>query len=316
MLTDHNDEESAEPVTDKPARQDATVSLAGIYPPITTPFDEQGEVFYGALARNLDRWQGYDLAGYVVLGSNGEAAYLSEQEKRRVLEQARSSIPSDKLLIAGTGCESTRATISLTVDAAQIGVDAALVITPHFFPLNADRLLGYYHAVADASPVPVVLYNVPKFTHADMDADTIARIAAHPNIIGIKDSGGNITKIGDTIRQAGPDFQVLAGSAGFLFASLALGAVGGVVALANVAPQQAIDIHHLCEEGRWSEAAALQRRMIPVNNAVTARFGVPGLKAALDMLGWYGGPVRPPLTNLSEGERDTLRGILTDGGLL
>ena len=300
---------------DEPVRQKGMLSLAGIYPPITTPFDQRGEVSYDALAGNLARWRTYDLAGYVVLGSNGEAAYLTEQEKRRVLEQARSSIPSDKLLIAGTGCESTRATIALTADAAQAGADAALVITPHFFSLNADRLLGYYHAVADASPIPVILYNVPKFTHADMDADTIARIAVHPNIIGIKDSGGNITKIGDTIRQAGPDLQVLAGSAGFLLASLALGAVGGVVALANIAPQQAIDIHGLYQQGAWAEAAALQRRMIPVNSAVTARFGVPGLKAALDMLGWYGGPVRAPLTNLSEGERDTLRGVLTEGGL-
>jgi 4-hydroxy-2-oxoglutarate aldolase len=252
----------------------------------------------------------------VILGSNGEAAYLSDQEKRRVLEQARTSIPNDKLLVAGTGCESTRATIALTHDAAQTGADAALVITPHFFPLSAEGLLSYYNAIADASPIPVVLYNVPKFTHTEMDAGTIARIAAHPNIIGIKDSGGNITKIGDTIRRAGPGFQVLAGSAGFLFASLALGAVGGVVALANIAPQQAIDIHHLCKQGAWAEAAALQRKMIPVNSAVTARFGVPGLKAALDMLGWYGGPVRSPLANLSEDERDTLRGVLVDGGLL
>jgi 4-hydroxy-2-oxoglutarate aldolase len=303
-------------VIDKLARQDGTLSLAGIYPPITTPFDERGEVSYDALARNLGRWQGYDLAGYVILGSNGEAAYLSDREKRGVLEQARAAIPGDKLLIAGTGCESTGATIALTADAAQIGADAALVITPHFFPLNADRLLGYYRAVADAAPIPIVLYNVPKFTHTDMDADTIARVAAHPNIIGIKDSGGNITKIGDTIRQAGPDFQVLAGSAGFLFASLALGAVGGVVALANIAPQQAIDIHHLSQQGAWAEAAALQRRMIPVNSAVTARFGVPGLKAALDMLGWYGGPVRAPLIDLSEGEREILRGVLAEGGLL
>lgn len=293
-----------------------TPSLTGIYPPIPTPFDEQGEVLYDALTSNLSRWHSYELAGYVVLGSNGEAAYLSEQEKRRVLEHARSAIPDDRLLIAGTGCEATRATIALTADAARIGADAALVITPHFYPLNVEQLLRYYHEVADASPIPVILYNVPKFTHTDIDAETIARIAVHPNIIGIKDSGGNITKIGDTIRQAGARFQLLAGSAGFLLASLALGAVGGVVALANIAPQQAIDIHRLFEEQAWSQAAALQRRMIPVNTAVTARYGVPGLKAALDMLGWYGGPVRSPLTGLSAVERDALRKVLTEGGLL
>jgi 4-hydroxy-2-oxoglutarate aldolase len=293
-----------------------TPLLSGIHPPIPTPFDEQGEVLYDALTSNLARWQSYGLAGYVLLGSNGEAAYLSEQEKRRVLEHARDAIPNDRLLIAGTGCESTRATMALTADAAQIGADAALVITPHFYPLTADRLVRFYHAVADASPIPVILYNMPRFTHTDMDADTIARIATHPNVVGIKDSGGNITKIGDTIRQAGAGFQVLAGSAGFLFASLALGAMGGVVALANIAPQQTIDIYHLCVEHAWSEAAALQRQMIPVNSAITARFGVPGLKAALDMLGWYGGPVRSPLTNLSSGERNALRAVLAEGSLL
>jgi len=303
-------------MTDHTASPARALSLRGIFPPITTPFDAQGGVLYNALTRNLLRWQSYDLAGYVVLGSNGEAAYLSEQEKRRVLERARASIPDGKLLIAGTGCESTRATITLTADAAQIGADAALVITPHFYPLGPESLFRYYQTIADASPIPVILYNVPKFTHADMDANTIARIAEHPNIIGIKDSGGNITKIGDTIRQAGGDFQVLAGSAGFLLASLVLGAVGGVVALANIAPQQAIDICRLYTQNAWAEAAALQRRMIPVNSAVTARYGVPGLKAALDMLGWYGGPVRAPLADLTEGRRGLLRGVLAEGGLL
>ena len=302
-------------ITD-PASPLPALSLEGIFPPITTPFDAHEEVLYDALTRNLVRWQSYDLAGYVVLGSNGETAYLSEQEKRRVLERARASVPDGKLLIAGTGCESTRATIALTGDAAQIGADAALVITPHFYPLGAERLVRYYETVADASPIPIILYNVPKFTHVDMDADTIARIAAHPNVIGIKDSGGNITKIGDAIRQAAPGFQVLAGSAGFLYPSLVLGAVGGVVALANIAPQQAIDIYHLYTQNTWPEAAALQRRMIPVNSAVTARYGVPGLKAALDMLGWYGGPVRAPLADLTEGERGLLRGVLAEGGLL
>jgi 4-hydroxy-2-oxoglutarate aldolase len=220
------------------------------------------------------------------------------------------------LLIAGTGCESARQTISLTQEAARIGADVALVLSPHFFTMSSENLLSYYYAVADASPIPVVLYNVPKFTHLEMDAETIARAAQHPNIVGIKDSGGNITKIADVVRRTGPGFQVLAGSAGFLFASLTLGAVGGVLALANVAPQQAIDIHTLFEGGEWDQAAELQRRMIPVNAAITARFGVPGLKAALDMLGWYGGPVRLPLLGLDEAHQQVLREILVAGGVL
>jgi len=294
------------------------VSLSGAFPPIPTPFDARGEVDAQSLVDNLERWNRYNLAGYVVLGSNGEAVYLTEEEKLLVLETARQAIPSDRLMIAGTGCESTRQTVALTGQAAQIGADAALVLAPHYYggKMTPDSLHHHYEAVAAASPIPILLYNMPKYTHIDMSAATIARAARHPNVVGIKDSGGNITKIADTVRLTAPDFQVLAGSAGFFFASLAVGAVGGVMALANVAPQQCIDIYRLFEAGRWDEAAELQRRMVPVNTAVTASFGVAGLKVALEMLGYYGGPVRAPLLELTEGEREVLRGILVEGGLL
>ncbi len=294
------------------------ISLHGIFPPITTPFDAHGDVAHDRLAENIARWNAYALAGYVVLGSNGEAAYLTTEEKLATLRTARAAIPRDKLLIAGAGAESTRETIALSCAAAEAGADAVLITTPHYYDakMTPDNLLRHYMAVADAVPLPVILYNVPKFTHVDMDAATVARAAEHPNIVGIKDSGGNITKIGDMVRLAPPDFQVLAGSAGFLFAALALGAVGGVVALANIAPQQCIDICQFHRAGRWAEAAALQRRMIPVNNAVTARYDIAGLKAALEMLGYYGGPVRPPLADLMAAERAALREILVQGGIL
>jgi len=275
-----------------------------------------GDVDHKALCANLERWHNYGLAGYVVLGSNGETVLLNVQEKQEILQTARSAIPRDKLLIAGTGCESARQTIELTAFAAQAGADAALVLTPHFYGMKPANLVAYYVAVADVSPIPVILYNVPKFTHVDMDAATIAQIAAHPNVIGIKDSGGNVTKIADTVRQTDDAFQVLAGSAGFLLASLVVGAVGGVVALANAAPQQAIDIYCLYQEGRLDEAAELQRRMVPVNAAITARFGVPGLKAALDMLGWVGGPVRLPLLDLGLEDRRIVESILQAGAVL
>jgi len=254
----------------------------------------------------------------VVLGSNGEAVYLTEEEKLRVWETARQAIPSHKVMIAGTGCESTRQTIALTRQAAQIGADAALLLTPHYYSgkMTPDSLVSHYQAVADASPLPVVLYNVPKFTNVDLDAATIARAARHPNIIGIKDSGGNVSKLADIVRLTDADFQVLAGSAGFFFAGLTLGAVGGIMALANVAPQQSIDIYRLFKAGQWDEAADLQRRMVPVNAAVTARYGIAGLKAALDMLSYYGGPVRSPLLDLTQNERHALRDVLAAGGLL
>jgi len=296
----------------------SVVTLRGVFPPIPTPFDAQGEVALGALVENLEHWNAYDLAGYVVLGSNGEAVYLTGQEKLHVLETARRAIPADKRMIAGTGCESTRETIALTRQAAQVGADAALVLTPYYYgsKMTPDSLVRHYQAVADASPIPILLYNVPGFTHVDVDAATIARAAQHPNVAGIKDSGGNLAKLADVVRLTGSDFQVLAGSAGFFLAGLAVGAVGGVLALANVAPQQCIDVYRLFQAGQWEEAAELQRRMVPVNAAVTARFGVAGLKAAMDMLGYYGGPVRPPLLDLTDAERQVLRDILVEGGVV
>ncbi len=294
------------------------ISLAGVFPPIPTPFDAQGDVDLPALTRNLKRWNEHALSGYVVLGTNGEAVYLGPEEKRRVLETAREAIPADKLMIAGTGLESTRETIALTRVAAQAGADAALVVTPHYYggKMTPDALVRHYHAVAEASPIPILIYNVPGNTHLDMDAATIARAAQHPNLIGIKDTAGNIVKLADTVRLTGPDFQVLAGSAGFFLAALVLGAVGGVLALANIAPEHSLNIYRLFQSKRWEEAADLQRRMIPVNAAVTTRFGIAGLKAALDMLGYYGGPVRPPLLDLSEADRASLRSILVEGGVL
>lgn len=295
-----------------------TISLKGIMPPIPTPFDAAGEVHVGALVENLERWNQYDLRGYVVLGSNGEGVYLDEAEKVRVWETARRAIPADKLLVAGTGAESTRQTITITLRAADAGADAALVVTPHYYgpKMTPDSLVQHYVKVADASPIPILIYNVPKFTNVNMDAGAVARAAEHPNIAGIKDTSGNITQLADTVRVVGPDFQVLAGAASFLLAGLTVGAVGGILALANIAPQKGLEITRLFEAGARDEAAELQRRMIPVNSAVTARFGIAGLKAALDMLGYYGGPVRSPLLGLTEGERQTLREILQEGEIL
>jgi 4-hydroxy-2-oxoglutarate aldolase len=295
-----------------------TVSLAGVFPPIPTPFDAGGDIDHEGLTANLQRWNEYGLAGYVVMGSNGEAVFCEQAEKIAVWQTARAAIPRDKLLIAGTGAESTRETIALTELAAGAGADVALVVTPHYYAgkMNAEALVRHYQDVADASSIPVMIYNVPKFTQVDMSAAAIARAAQHPNIIGMKETGGNITKMGDTVRLAPPDFQLVAGSAGFLLAGLALGAVGGILALANIAPQACLDIYRLFHKGSWPQAAEVQRRMIPVNAAVTAGFGIPGLKATLEMLGYFGGPVRPPLLDLDEDERQALRAILLAGGVL
>ncbi len=294
------------------------ISLHGIFPPIPTPLDAKGNVPRDKPNENIERWNQYDLSGYVVLGSNGEAGYLSLEEKLRVWKAARQAIPAHKLMIAGSGCESTRQTIALTRQAADAGADAALLVTPHYYDgaMKSRNLIRHYQAVADAVPIPVMLYTVPKFTHVDIDAATIARLAVHPNVAGIKDTSGSMPKLADTVRQTGPDFQVLAGSAGFLLAGLSLGAVGGILALSNVAPDKCLEIYRLFKSGQMDEAAELQRRMIPVNAAITARFGIAGLKAALDMLGYYGGPVRSPLLDVTGDECEALRDALIEGGVL
>ncbi len=288
--------------------------LEGVIPPIPTPFGPHGEVDHVALRRNLERWNSYGLSGYAVLGSNGETPYLTQNEKLAILETARAAIPASKWMIAGTGCESTGATIELTRRAAETGADAALVISPHFYTnkMTSQALMKHYLSVADASPIPVLLYNVPAFTHLDMGSETVARLAEHPNIVGIKDSGGNITKIADMVRLTPGSFRVLAGSGGFFLPALVVGASGGIMAVANVAPELTLSIYRLFRQGEVDRAAVLQRGLIPLNHAVTARFGVAGLKAALDMLGYHGGPVRPPLMDLDEPDRNALRDILSE----
>jgi 4-hydroxy-2-oxoglutarate aldolase len=294
------------------------INLRGVFPPIPTPFDEAGELALDRLVENIERWNKYDLSGYVVLGSNGEAVLVSQDEKVAVWEAAREAIPVNKLMIAGAGCQSTRETVVLSCKAAEAGADAVLLVTPDYYDgqMTSAALLQHFTLVADSVPVPVLLYSVPKFTHVDIDAVTVAQLAEHPNIIGIKDTGGSVAKMADIVRLANPEFQLLAGSASFLLGGLVVGAVGGILALANISPVNCLGIYHLYRAGRIEEAADLQRRMVPVNAAITARWGIPGLKVAMEMLGYYGGPVRSPLLGLTEEARLALRDILIAGGLL
>ena len=293
-------------------------SMAGIFPPIPMPFDPAGELDLKALAANLEKWNKVPLAGYVVLGTNGEFPYLSETEKLTYFEAARKHIPPTRLFMAGTGCESAHSTIALTKRAAALGADVAILISPSYYKskMDAAGLSHYYQTVADASPVPVSLYHMPANTSVDMPADLVITLSQHPNIAGLKDSSGNLAKLGEIIRGARPGFQVLAGSAGFLYPALCLGAVGGVLALANIASQQCCDILNLHKFGKHEDARDLQLRMIAPNGAVTSRFGVPGLKAAMEMVGMYGGPPRSPLLPLTDVQKETLRGILIEAGII
>jgi 4-hydroxy-2-oxoglutarate aldolase len=295
------------------------MSLTGVFTPIVTSFDEAGNVAHDRMASNLEKWNQTGLSGYVVLGSNGEWVYLSEQERIDVLKTTRQAIPADKLMIAGTASESTALTIAMTEEAAKIGADAAIIVNPSYYKsqMTPPVLARYYRSVADASPIPIVIYNLPPATSMDLPADLLVELSQHPNIIGVKDTGGNITKMGETIRRADPSFEVLAGSANFFYPSLAIGVSGGILALANLAPDESVALFDLFNAGEIDKGRELHLRMLPVNMAITTRFGVSGLKAALDLVGYYyGGPPREPLLPLDPDRRKELKAILQGAGLL
>jgi len=294
------------------------VDLAGIFPPIPTPFDADGSVSSSGLKQNLEFLNRHELSGIVVLGSNGEFVFLDPEEKVQTIEMVRDLLPTGKLLIAGTGCESTRSTVRLTREAAQAGADAALVINPHYYKNRMDRasLIRHYSTVADQSPIPIILYNMPASTGLDLDAPTVVELAGHGNIVGMKDSGGNLNKMAQVLGAIRGDFQMLAGSAGFLLPALSLGAVGAVAALANIAPELCIRLHGAFRNGEIQRAAELQVRMVSLNNLVTREGGVPALKAAMDLLGLAGGAPRTPLLPADQQTRERLRQALKDLGLL
>ena len=293
------------------------IDLVGIFPPITTPF-ENGRVAHDKLASNVKKLSRTGIAGIVVLGSNGEGVYLSEQEKKDVIETVVQATPDHMPVIAGTACESTAETIRLTCAGAERGVQAALLTTPHYYggKMTADALSQYYSMVADAVPIPVLLYNVPKFTHVTLVPETVSRLSRHPNIAGIKDSSGNLSLLSQYLNGSAGDFKVMVGTAGILFGGLSLGCVGGVLALANIAPRACAEIFELTRQGRFSDAKDLQLRMVPVNLAVTATYGIGGLKAAMDMLGYFGGDPRRPLLPVSDTDKAEIKAILTRAGLL
>lgn len=292
--------------------------FAGIYTPIVTPFRGDGTVDDDGMRRNVARWMTTPLTGLVVLGSNGEAPQLEEAEADWVIDLVRSEVPRDRPLIAGTGRESTRGTIAATRRAAAAGVDAVLVRTPSFFKsqMTTDIFVRHFTEVADASPVPVLLYNVSMFTGVNLAPDAVATLSAHPNIVGMKESGGDIGLIADYIARTPDDFTVLAGSAATLFHALAAGCDGAILALAALVPRDIGSMEALMDEGRLDEARALQRRLLPLARAVGGIHGVPGLKAALELMGFAAGPPRPPLRPVSAQTIDLLSTQLDALGLL
>ena len=275
------------------------IKLQGIFPPIATPFDRNGDIYPAKVEHNITKLNKTGLSGYVVCGSTGESVFLTTDEKLRLFELVAQHAAPEKLLLCGTGVESVRETIDLTNRAAEMGYKAAMVRTPHYYKNlvnNGAAQALYFRAVADGARIPLMIYNWPQATGVDIPAATVAELSHHPNIIAIKESSGNIEKVMQMIRETHPGFQVLVGSAPTLAPSFAVGAVGAVLAYANAAPYSTIAIWEAHRQREFDAAMDWQRRIAHAAVLVTTKYGIPGLKYAMDLNGYYGGPVRSPLS--------------------
>ena len=291
--------------------------LAGVMAPAVTPFDADGALARDAFAHNVRAHVDAGLAGVIVAGSSGEAALLDEGERAALLAAARELVPGDRWLIAGVGGESTRVTIQRTRVAADAGADAALVVSPHYYGrrMTEAALLAHFGAVADASPVPVLLYNIPVYAHLVLSPAFVARMARHPNVVGMKDSAGDLPTLERYLDAQGPDFRVLTGHGGTFAQALASGASGGILAVSLFAPALAVGVYEAARAGDAARARALQERLVPLARDVVAALGPAGLKAAMSMVGLRGGAPRAPLLALDDAERAAVRAALEGAGV-
>ncbi|HTS27909.1 MAG TPA: dihydrodipicolinate synthase family protein [Bryobacteraceae bacterium] len=276
-----------------------SLRLQGIFPPITTPFDHSGNIYAAKVEHNVEKWNRTSLSGYVVMGSTGESVMLTPDEKISVWGQVAKFAAPDKLLIAGTGMESVRETVCLTNQAAEMGYKAAMVRTPHYYKNlvnRADAQMLYYRAVADQARIPLIIYNWPQATGVDIPVEAVVALSEHPNVIAIKESSGNLEKVMQMIREVRPGFQVMVGSAPTLWPSLLMGACGAILAYANAAPYSVIAIWEAYRTREEAAGLDWQNRIGRAAALVTTKYGVPGLKYAMDLNGYYGGPPRLPLT--------------------
>ncbi len=284
------------------------LSLEGIYPPIITPFEKE-EISFNHLAENLRKWNEYELSGYVVLGSNGENVMLSDSESLQVVETAVKYVPSGRKIIIGAGHESTHHTIDFIRRASLAGGDAVLVIAPHYYTgqMKSAILENYYTRIAEESTLPVVIYNVPKFTGLEMPVDVILKLAEHPNIIGMKDSSGNLTYQQSILSKNLKNFQLLTGTANTVMPSMLMGAAGAILAFANIAPELSLKLYRLIKSGELETARELQLSIIRLNQLTTGIYGIGGLKYALNLLGYHGSEPRLPLSPPDEKGRHEIK---------
>jgi 4-hydroxy-2-oxoglutarate aldolase len=289
------------------------MNFEGVFPPMATPF-VRGDVDTQAIRANVERWVRAGVRGLVALGSTGEAPLLTERESDAVLGSVREAVPSANVLIAGTGRESTPATIDASRRAAALGADAVLVRTPSYYKgrMTHDAFVRHYSAVADASPVPVLLYNFPATTGLTLAPETVAALAGHPNIVAIKETGTDIAQIAAfvDVTPPPPAFSVIAGTASSFYGGLCLGARGGILGASCVVPELCVRLYEAARSGRHDEARRLQALLTPIAKLVTTVYGVPGLKAAMDLAGYRGGEPRAPLLPASPAAVEEIREAL------
>ena len=292
-----------------------SLKLQGIYPPITTPFDHNGNIYAAKVEHNVEKWNRTALSGYVVMGSTGESVMLTTDEKVTMWDLVAKHAAAGKLLIAGTGMESVRETVCLTNQAASMGYQAAMVRTPHYYKNlvnRADAQTLFYRAVADQSKIPLIIYNWPQATGVDIPVEAVVAISEHPNVIAIKESSGNLEKVMQMIREVKPGFQVMVGSAPTLWPSLLMGACGAILAYANAAPYSVIAIWEAYRTREEAAGLDWQNRIGRASALVTTKYGVPGLKYAMDLNGYYGGPPRLPLCPPTEAARREIEAAFQD----
>jgi 4-hydroxy-2-oxoglutarate aldolase len=278
------------------------VDLSGVYPALTTPFAADGEVSLADVKYNIERYNSTGVAGFVVLGSTGESVLLSRTEMDSVLTTVRDAAGQGKRLIAGTGAESTQDTIERTKRAADLGYHFALVKTPHYYKpaYKPEVLIAHYRRVADASPIPVLLYSVPIFTGVTLEAPEVGALAEHPNIVGIKESSGHVMRVAEIVSACPPDFQILTGSAGTMLAGLTVGAKGAILALGSALPEMCVALYDLYRNGEVDRARALQNTLLKASKVIQSEHAIAGIKFAMDQRGYHGGIPRSPLVPLPE----------------
>ncbi|MGB8459102.1 MAG: dihydrodipicolinate synthase family protein [Candidatus Acidiferrum sp.] len=288
------------------------MNLSGVFPALTTPYATDGSVSAENLKHNIRKYNATGLAGYVAIGSTGESVLLSRKEIDIVLVAVKESAAPGKLLIAGTGAESTAETIDRTKRAAELGYQVALVKTPYYYkPMyKPEVLIAHYRRVADASPIPVMLYSVPQFTGIALEAPEVSVLAQHPNIIGIKESSGNVQRAAEMLAAVSPTFKLLVGSASMMFPSQVLGACGAILALASALPEQCVALFDAVRSGDFEKARELQSAILPASKLIVAQCGIPGVKYAMDQAGYRGGEPRLPLQPLHEDQKLAIRTLM------